>query len=80
MKFGGLAARFALVALCALATTVPAQARFWQCAPYAREIEHKLLAELDEIEIETLRRLTQKVVAAAKQVFEKQTVADAETD
>jgi surface antigen len=38
MKFGGLAARFALVALCALATTVPAQARFWQCAPYAREI------------------------------------------
>lgn len=38
MKFGGLAARFALVAFCALMTTVPAQARFWQCAPYAREI------------------------------------------
>ena len=38
MKFGGFAARFALVASCALATVVPAQARFWQCAPYAREI------------------------------------------
>ena len=38
MKFGVLAARFALVVSCALMTTVPAQARFWQCAPYAREI------------------------------------------
>jgi len=38
MKFGGWAARFALVASCALVTAVPAQARFWQCAPYAREI------------------------------------------
>jgi surface antigen len=38
MKFGGFAARFALVAVCALMTTMPASARFWQCAPYAREI------------------------------------------
>jgi surface antigen len=38
MKFGNLAARFALVAVCALMTVVPAQARFWQCAPYAREV------------------------------------------
>ncbi len=38
MKFGVVAARFALVASCALMTVVPAQARFWQCAPYAREI------------------------------------------
>ena len=38
MKFGGFAARFALVATCALMTAVPAQARFWQCAPYAREV------------------------------------------
>lgn len=38
MKFGGFAARFALVAVCALMTVVPAQARFWQCAPYAREV------------------------------------------
>ncbi|MEP9400582.1 CHAP domain-containing protein [Sphingomonas silueang] len=38
MKFGGLAARFALVVSCALTMVAPAQARFWQCAPYAREI------------------------------------------
>lgn len=38
MKSGGWAARFALAASCALMTAVPAQARFWQCAPYAREI------------------------------------------
>ncbi len=38
MSFGGLAARFALVVSCALAMVAPAQARFWQCAPYAREI------------------------------------------
>src|SRR4051812_30421402 len=38
MKFGGFAARFALVAVCALMTVVPAHARFWQCAPYAREV------------------------------------------
>ena len=38
MKFGSFAARFALVAVCALMTVVPAQARFWQCAPYAREV------------------------------------------
>jgi surface antigen len=38
MKFGILAARLALVAVCALMTVVPAQARFWQCAPYAREV------------------------------------------
>jgi surface antigen len=38
MKFGSFAARFALMASCALVMAVPAQARFWQCAPYAREI------------------------------------------
>jgi surface antigen len=38
MTFGKLTARFALVTVCALMTVVPAQARFWQCAPYAREI------------------------------------------
>ncbi|KQM22818.1 hypothetical protein ASE73_00820 [Sphingomonas sp. Leaf24] len=38
MNFGALAARFALVVSCALAMVAPAQARFWQCAPYAREI------------------------------------------
>lgn len=40
MNFRVLAARFALVAACALMTAVPAQAKgmFWQCAPYAREI------------------------------------------
>jgi len=38
MKFGVVAARFALVLSCVLATVVPAQARFWQCAPYAREV------------------------------------------
>lgn len=38
MKFGSWAARFALMASCGLVAAVPAQARFWQCAPYAREI------------------------------------------
>lgn len=43
MKFQAFAARFALVASCALMTVMtsaPAQAKgmFWQCAPYAREI------------------------------------------
>ncbi|MBS0480358.1 MAG: CHAP domain-containing protein [Proteobacteria bacterium] len=38
MTFGGFAARFALAAVCALMTVAPAQARFWQCAPYAREV------------------------------------------
>jgi surface antigen len=40
MNFRIFAARFALVAACALMTAVPAQAKgmFWQCAPYAREI------------------------------------------
>lgn len=35
-----LTARFALLAVCALMTALPAQAKgnFWQCAPYAREI------------------------------------------
>lgn len=33
-----LAARFALVAACVLMTAAPAQAKFWQCATYAREI------------------------------------------
>ena len=38
MKFRDLTARCALTVLCALATVVPAQAQFWQCAPYARMI------------------------------------------
>lgn len=38
MKFGYVAARFALVVACAFSTIVPAQAKFWQCAPYAREV------------------------------------------
>lgn len=38
MKLSALAARFALVVSCALGMVAPAQARFWQCAPYAREI------------------------------------------
>ena len=40
MKIRVFAARFALVAACALMTAVPAQAKgmFWQCATYAREI------------------------------------------
>ncbi|HEX4693255.1 CHAP domain-containing protein [Sphingomonas sp.] len=38
MKFVVFAARFALVLSCVLVTVVPAQARFWQCAPYAREV------------------------------------------
>lgn len=39
MNFRAFAARFALVAACALMTAVPAQAkgRFWQCAVFARE-------------------------------------------
>ena len=38
MNLKVLAARFALVVSCILATAAPASARFWQCAPYAREI------------------------------------------
>ena len=40
MNFRVFAARFALVAACALMTAVPAQAKgmFWQCATYAREV------------------------------------------
>lgn len=38
MQFSGFAARFALAVSCVLMTTAPAAARFWQCAPYAREI------------------------------------------
>ncbi|WP_066799033.1 CHAP domain-containing protein [Sphingomonas soli] len=43
MNFRAFAARFALLVACTLATALPAQAaasksRFWQCAPYAREI------------------------------------------
>ena len=38
MNFKALAARFALVVSCILVTAAPASARFWQCAPYAREI------------------------------------------
>jgi surface antigen len=33
-----IAARSALVAACALMTVSPAQAQFWQCAPFARMI------------------------------------------
>jgi surface antigen len=36
--FGRVAARFALVASCALMTVAPAAAQFWQCVPYARQI------------------------------------------
>lgn len=38
MKFGGFAARFALVAACSVMTATPAFAHFWQCVPYARKI------------------------------------------
>jgi surface antigen len=38
MNLKALAARFALVVSCILVTAAPASARFWQCAPYAREI------------------------------------------
>ena len=37
MTFKMVAARFALVVSCILATAAPASAKFWQCAPYARE-------------------------------------------
>lgn len=38
MNFTALTARFALVAALCLATIAPANAQFWQCAPYARAI------------------------------------------
>lgn len=39
MKFRVFAARFALMAFCALTTVAPAQAKgYLQCAPYAREV------------------------------------------
>ena len=38
MKFAFQTVRYALVAFCALLTTTPAHAQFWQCAPYARMI------------------------------------------
>jgi surface antigen len=38
MQIKALAARFALVATCALTTAMPVAAQFWQCAPYARQI------------------------------------------
>lgn len=38
MGFRGVAARIALVVACTVATAMPASARFWQCAPYARMI------------------------------------------
>ncbi len=38
MTIQRFAARFALVVACCLAFAAPAQARFWQCVPYAREI------------------------------------------
>ena len=38
MQIKALAARFALVVSCGLMTATAANAQFWQCAPYAREI------------------------------------------
>jgi surface antigen len=38
MKFRVLAARFALTLFCCLSFAMPANAQFWQCAPYARLI------------------------------------------
>ena len=38
MIIGRLTARIALTLSCILLSTAPASARFWQCAPYAREI------------------------------------------
>ena len=38
MKIKALTARFALVVSCGLMTATAANAQFWQCAPYAREI------------------------------------------
>ncbi len=38
MNLKALAARFALVVSCGLMTATAANAQFWQCAPYAREI------------------------------------------
>lgn len=38
MTFTALTARFALVAALCLAAITPANAQFWQCAPYARKI------------------------------------------
>ena len=38
MTFTALTARFALVAAICLATIAPANAQFWQCAPYARMV------------------------------------------
>lgn len=37
MKIRGVAARFALMVACGLMAVVPAQAKFWQCAPFARQ-------------------------------------------
>ena len=36
--YRSVAARFALVLSCALMTSAPAAAQFWQCAPYARKV------------------------------------------
>jgi surface antigen len=38
MQFRAFAARFALMAVFCLGAVAPAQAQFWQCAPYARKI------------------------------------------
>ena len=38
MNIRAFAVRFALVVSCCLSMAAPAHARFWQCAPYAREI------------------------------------------
>jgi surface antigen len=38
VKFKVMAARFALVMSCVLGTTAPAQAKYLQCAPFARDV------------------------------------------
>jgi len=38
MNVKALTARFALVFSCALMAAMPAQAQFWQCAPFARSV------------------------------------------
>mgnify|MGYP001198967614 CR=1 FL=1 len=38
MNLGRFAARFALTGLLCLATVMPAQAQFWQCVPFARQL------------------------------------------
>jgi DNA-binding MarR family transcriptional regulator len=40
-------------------------------APYAIEIERRLLADLTAAEVETLQNLTDKVAAAAREIFKE---------